>query len=82
MSPSTMTGRLSIDAHRQPMPDIAFVHVEHQYLAHDRWLAADGDPLLVSTVMHNNVAKNSQHTFYWFHQFESLVASSSEHAVR
>ena len=50
-------------------------------LAHNRWLAADDDPLVVALAMHNDVAKNSQQTLYGFQQTESDVASSSEHAA-
>ena len=64
-------------AHREPLPGIALVDVEHQYLTHNRRLAADGDPLLVSDVIHDDVAKNSQDTFYWFYQSESLFFPAS-----
>jgi hypothetical protein len=70
------------DAHRELRRDIAAFNVQHQHLAHNRWLAADNGPLVVTLAMHDDVAKNSQQTLYWFQETESLIASSSAHAAR
>jgi hypothetical protein len=66
--------------HGEAAPLFTITDIEQQCLAGKCGLAADNDPLVLCVRRHDHVAEDVHRAGSWFSEFESLVASSSEHA--